>query len=337
MAFTDFGDTDNRRRRRDRGSEATSFFSSLDSILSPSFAPVAPSTASNDIRNLANDPIETDGDGEDSDDTPSFTPSAPPPPTSGFNFRDVGPSAGVAGEDPGVDGPGGSVDLGGIDSAAASLGRSAAGSFDSIFAFADNPTLDNAGQAGLGLLGLGPLGLVANAVFGDDSPDLDAPSGTGEPDGGSAGSIDIGPGGDVGSVDPGAAISGGQGDTSVGVGNPSADSLGVDAGGGDGGGAASVICTELKRQGLMPADLAGHGAHPDPLVLAGYHLWAIPYVRLMRRSRIATMAVRPLALRWAGQHTGVRPTVTGWIIKHLGERACRVLGLTIRQKGGVHA
>ena len=76
-------------------------------------------------------------------------------------------------------------------------------------------------------------------------------------------------------------------------------------GGGDGGG-AKVICGELYRQGYIPravyvADLRYHQLHSKPETVRAYHAWAVPYARLMRRSKLATWIIRPLGVMWAYQ------------------------------------
>ncbi|WP_135081227.1 hypothetical protein [Terasakiella sp. SH-1] len=87
---------------------------------------------------------------------------------------------------------------------------------------------------------------------------------------------------------------GGPGD----AGEPSAAlGLGGVGGGGNGDG-PKVICTELVRQKLMRerdrtvCTLYALKRLP-PTFMDGYHFWAIPYVRLMRRSTWATRLVVP--------------------------------------------
>jgi hypothetical protein len=79
-----------------------------------------------------------------------------------------------------------------------------------------------------------------------------------------------------------------------------------------GGGGLTVICTELHRQGLMDdatfeAD-ERFGNELPPEVLDGYRLWAVPVVRAMRKSKLVTAIVTPLALGWARE---MRRRVTG--------------------------
>jgi hypothetical protein len=65
--------------------------------------------------------------------------------------------------------------------------------------------------------------------------------------------------------------------------------------GGDGGGGDSsgtVICTELHRQGLIPTDFyhaeAKYGYSLPIEIMDGYRVWAMPLVRLMKKSGIFT-------------------------------------------------
>jgi hypothetical protein len=79
--------------------------------------------------------------------------------------------------------------------------------------------------------------------------------------------------------------------------------------GGDGGntdtgadsseGGAKVICTEMGSQGLMSLSdqkacmIYAHKSLPESF-MTGYHFWAVPYVRLMRYSKWATVLMAPL-------------------------------------------
>lgn len=77
-------------------------------------------------------------------------------------------------------------------------------------------------------------------------------------------------------------------------------------GGGGGGGSAKVICGELYRQGhitrrVYVADLRYHQLYARTDAIRAYHAWAVPYVRLMQRSKLATWIIRPLGVTWARQ------------------------------------
>lgn len=78
------------------------------------------------------------------------------------------------------------------------------------------------------------------------------------------------------------------------------------AGGGGGGSSGKIICGELYRQGYLPrhiyaADLRYYKYHANPEAARAYYAWARPYVRLMRRSWLATQIIRPLGTLWAHQ------------------------------------
>ena len=116
---------------------------------------------------------------------------------------------------------------------------------------------------------------------------------------------------------------------------------GSDSSGGGDYGSPKVICTELFDRGLFDArlyatDLQLSRLYISPTTVRGYHLWAIPYVRLMRRSRLATRAIRPLAVAWAQQigfdyapdRSAYRRYYTlGRLMRGVGERACWAIGL----------
>ena len=68
----------------------------------------------------------------------------------------------------------------------------------------------------------------------------------------------------------------------------------------------TVICTELYRQGYLPAswfaaDSAYAHAYIDETTRAVYIAWAKPVVAWMQRSSLITQFVRPFGMAWA-QH-----------------------------------
>lgn len=120
------------------------------------------------------------------------------------------------------------------------------------------------------------------------------------------------------------------------------DGVGGDGGGGGGGG-GKVICTELCRMGaidhaLWMADIRYSQDHFSARTLRGYHLWGIPFVRLMRRHPVlARLALPPT--RWfaedIGYRMGVRPEPNrkGWVLRELLFRPmCAGLGLFARAR-----
>jgi hypothetical protein len=107
-----------------------------------------------------------------------------------------------------------------------------------------------------------------------------------------------------------------------GWGGYTSDSPGTSGGGGgadgnNGAGGSSdsrVICTYFYQKGELPRDLwAGDTRwtmeHVSLHIQRGYHIWSIPYVRLMRKSKLAEAIMRPLALHRAeeiGYKLGLR-------------------------------
>lgn len=95
----------------------------------------------------------------------------------------------------------------------------------------------------------------------------------------------------------------------------------------------SAICTELYQQGKMPYDVYladmqyGYKISMErPEVLDGYHLWARPVVKLMRKSELFTNLVKYPALSWANHIAGIKPSFFGSLCQTVGESACGLLG-----------
>ena len=73
-----------------------------------------------------------------------------------------------------------------------------------------------------------------------------------------------------------------------------------------GGFVATVICTELHRQGFMSDEIRKADERfgrmisaTSPETMLGYHYWAIPIVNLMQKSRLFTKIVWAVARPWA--------------------------------------
>lgn len=334
MAFIDVADTRPGKRRN----AASNFLGSLDNdfIGFPDLfsdfsvgggnniaaAPTSTDTGAGD-QSSGGDDGSTDAGSGGGGSTGGGT-SAP----AGFNdipvFADVGPSAGVGGEDPGVDGPTGDIgdigDFGDISFDTTAAGVGALGGFAS-------GGLPGAAVGGL-LGGFGVTGAIADfadnaidAVFGSDpTPDF-------------SGANDPGPGVNADVAANATGIDFSDVDQSVadlGLGALGQGSFG-DPGGGEGGDSGTVICTELLRQGMFDPDLYDEECRAlfkvRDMAIRGYHVWAVPYVRLMRRSKTATIIARPFAVRWAEHITGRRKTVTGWLMRNIGEGICALVGL----------
>lgn len=93
--------------------------------------------------------------------------------------------------------------------------------------------------------------------------------------------------------------------------------------------ASAVICTELMEQGLLDKELwksgAWHYQGLNPYVLIGYHSWGRPYVRLMKRSKLATAFIRPWAVgRY--EYIAGKKNFRGWLTCAIGEKVCKLLG-----------
>lgn len=99
---------------------------------------------------------------------------------------------------------------------------------------------------------------------------------------------------------------------------------------------AWVICTELKQRGeLDPALYAAGAAHIKNLPQAtinGYHLWAIPYTRWMRRSSFARNFIKPFAVGRTKYLAGTWNTL-GFLTVLFGEPACWLLGKIAQRRG----
>ncbi len=106
-------------------------------------------------------------------------------------------------------------------------------------------------------------------------------------------------------------------------------------------GDATVICTELYRQGLITEDLFGTvHRFTDTLpweVKAGYYLWAIPVVGLMQRSRLFTIIVYKITLpimEDMANRVSKEYKHRKWAraLYKVGETICRALGRIILAK-----
>ena len=108
-------------------------------------------------------------------------------------------------------------------------------------------------------------------------------------------------------------------------------------GAGDAGG--TVICTELYRQGLIDKHVYRADQRfglrllrNDPDVITGYHLWAKPVVRLMRKSPLFTQVIfKSVGEAWAREMSlreGLNGfgTVRGKLVIAVGIPACRMIG-----------
>lgn len=213
----------------------------------------------------------------------------------------------------------------------------------------------------------GPTGPGSAGPTGDNDPSsTDPSSSTGATgDSSNGGVVGDGTAGGIGGSAPGGEGGGGGGTGAgpgAGVGDGTAGGIGGSApggeggapgnsgdsgdggGGGGGGGGSSVICSELRRQGLMDdatwrADEL-FGRAQSAATRAGYYVWARPIARGMARSWLLTAVVASIALPWAREMSyrmGARPSgsLVGRIVMAIGLPLCTYLGGL--SKTGVHA
>jgi hypothetical protein len=95
---------------------------------------------------------------------------------------------------------------------------------------------------------------------------------------------------------------------------------------------AWVICTELKNSGELSDELYAAGVKRLPKlskhVIKGYHYWAIPYTRLMRRSKAARNFIKPGAIGRASYLAG-NFNILGFLTVFVGEPLCWILGKVV--------
>ena len=108
--------------------------------------------------------------------------------------------------------------------------------------------------------------------------------------------------------------------------------------GGGGGGGGKVICTELCRNGSIDhevwmADIRYSRQNFSEQTMRGYHLWGIPYVKLMRKyPSFAKLVEHPT--RWFAEDIAYRmgvlskPNYKGWVLREVFFRpVCFGIGL----------
>ena len=103
-----------------------------------------------------------------------------------------------------------------------------------------------------------------------------------------------------------------------------------------------VICTHFFRKGeidrsVWRADIEFTAKHLSPTTVRGYHYWAIPYVRLMRRSKLAEDIMRPLALARARELAFQMGSLEsgslfGKMVRMTLEPVCFLIGVFVEQK-----
>lgn len=113
-------------------------------------------------------------------------------------------------------------------------------------------------------------------------------------------------------------------------------------GGGGGGGGGRVICTHFYSKGEMSrdmwrADLEFTFKNLSPTTVRGYQYWAIPYVKLMRKSKLAENIMRPLAMHRAKELSyqmgqSLKGSLFGKLVRLVGEPICFTVGLFVGEQ-----
>jgi hypothetical protein len=148
-----------------------------------------------------------------------------------------------------------------------------------------------------------------------------------------------------GNVDTGPDGNYGFGESTVGAGRGSSPGRTADTSEGDSGsdsGSSRVICTELRRQGLMSyedwrRDMRYTSQALSPRHVRGYHYWAIPVVKKMRRSRLWSRCWHYIGQHRANQIAFIcgdrnRPDAIGAVFKFLLEAFCWVVGGFVKDR-----
>lgn len=199
-----------------------------------------------------------------------------------------------------------------------------------------NVTGWGAGETIGSLVGGESGGVAAGGIAGEVTGDA-----VGELSGSWGGAAGAGIGAGIGTLiatgDVGKAAGAGAG-TAIGnaIGTAFGGPIGGFIGGAIGGAVGGrVICTELNHQGLLSDDLlALDRAYTLSLsdeVIRGYHVWAVPFVRMMRKHSLITKIALPLAI-WRAEEIayqmGVRqtPHYRGKAVRVIGESICWVIG-----------
>jgi len=110
------------------------------------------------------------------------------------------------------------------------------------------------------------------------------------------------------------------------------------------GGGDCVICTELYRQGLMDKNVykadekfGKYLRKTKPNVMIGYHFWAKPVVRLMKKSRKITNLAYFFAKPWSEEmaykiNYKEKGNIMGKVIMSIGFFICNIIGYLIVNK-----
>lgn len=106
-------------------------------------------------------------------------------------------------------------------------------------------------------------------------------------------------------------------------------------------GSSRVICTHFYQKGMLSrklwrADMEYTLKHLPQSMVNGYHLWAIPYVKLMRKSPLAEKLMYPIAYHRAREIAyqmgyASKGSIRGKIFRAILEPICLFLGMFTKE------
>lgn len=103
-----------------------------------------------------------------------------------------------------------------------------------------------------------------------------------------------------------------------------------------------VICTHFFQRGMLPqkvwrADMKFTVENLSETTIRGYHFWAIPYVKLMRKNKLAERIMHPIA-KWRAEELAYQmgelpcSNFKGKIVRLVVEPICWLIGCMVAQK-----
>lgn len=105
------------------------------------------------------------------------------------------------------------------------------------------------------------------------------------------------------------------------------------------GGLGTVLCTELYEQGILDKTTylkdSAYGRQvlmTSPEVIIGYHFWAKPIVKLMKKSKLFTHIVKYPVLAWANHIANNKKSLFGHFCVKVGQPICGFIGKLIMER-----
>lgn len=96
-----------------------------------------------------------------------------------------------------------------------------------------------------------------------------------------------------------------------------------------------VICTELESQKLLTKQeylaSAVHALDLHPTLLRGYHWWAVPFTQKLRKSKMLSKLVAPIAVARCRYLLG-KLSILGWLTVAVGEPICHLIGFFVPEQ-----